>query len=112
MLILGAAIGYSIALVEELARAASLIVRWGPKETTTISLGTTPVTIGGGDDHVFLRGIPASAYRVWMERGKIFCMDQKSGRQSELKDNSTFTVARVEFQVNLSRKESPAARKA
>ena len=108
--ILGAAIGYSIALVEELARAASLIVRWGPKETTTISLGTTPVTIGGGDDHVFLRGIPASAYRVWMERGKIFCLDQKSGRQSELKDNSTFTVARVDFQVILSRKQPPAAR--
>lgn len=101
--ILGAAIGYAIAFVEELARTASLIVRWGPRETTTISLGTTPVTIGGGDDHVFLRGLPASAYRVWMEKGKILCMDQKSGRQSELKDNSTFTVARVDFQVTLSR---------
>lgn len=108
--ILGAAIGYAIAFVEEIARAASLIVRWGPKETTTISLGTTPVTIGGGDDHVFLRGLPAGAYRVWMERGKIFCMDQKSGRQSELKDNSTFTVARVDFQVTLGRKQPPAAR--
>ena len=106
--ILGAAIGYAIAFVEEIARAASLIVRWGPKETTTISLGTTPVTIGGGDDHVCLRGLPTSAYRVWMERGKIFCLDQKSGRQSELKDNSTFTVARVEFQVALSRKHSTA----
>lgn len=108
--ILGAAIGYAIAFVEEIARTASLIVRWGPRETTTISLGTTPVTIGGGDDHVFLRGLPASAYRVWMEKGKILCLDQKSGRQSELKDNSTFTVARVDFQVTLSRSQAATPR--
>ena len=108
--ILGAAIGYAIALVEELARAASLVVHWGPRETTTISLGTTPVTIGGGDDHVCLRGLPPKAYTVWMEGSRIFCKDQKSGRQSELKDNSTFTVARVEFQVTLSRKQPSGAR--
>jgi Ca-activated chloride channel family protein len=102
--ILGAAIGYSIALVEELARAASLIVRWGPKETTAITLGATPVTIGGGDDHVWLKGLPTKAYRVWMENGKVFCKDQQTGRQAELKDKSTFTVARVEFQVALRQK--------
>ena len=97
--ILGAAIGYSIALVEELARAASLIVHWGPRETTTISLGTTPVTIGGGDDHVALRGLQPKAYSVWMEGARVFCTDHKSGKQVELKDSGTFTVARVQFQV-------------
>jgi Ca-activated chloride channel family protein len=106
-IILGCAIGYSIALAEEIVRTASLIVRWGPRETSTINLGPKPITIGGGDDHVFLRGLHPKAYSVWMEGAKVFCKDEKKGKNVELVDKSTFTVARVEFQVALTEAPPP-----
>lgn len=110
--ILGAAIGYSIALAEEIDRAGSLIVRWGPRETTTLNLGPTPVTIGGGDDHVCLRGLQPKAFSVWLDGARVFCKDHKSGTQVELKDKGTFTVARVEFLVALKQSARPPARNA
>ena len=97
--ILGASLGFVIVTVEQYFRSASLAVLWGPRETTSITLGPKPVSIGGGEDHVWLKGLPAKAYLVWMEHGKIFCRDQQVGRQVELKDKSTFTVARVQFQI-------------
>ena len=109
-IILGAAIGYSIALAEEIVRTGSLIVRWGPRETTTLNLGSAPVTIGGGDDHVCLRGLQPLAFSVWMDGARIFCKDHKSGKQVELKDKGTFTVARVEFQVALKQSDRASVR--
>jgi hypothetical protein len=100
--ILGAALGFAIVAVEQLFRSATMSVIWGPRETTTITLGPTPVTIGGGDDHVWLKGLPPKAFVVWIERGKVFCKDQQAGKQTELKDGATFTVAKVQFQITTS----------
>ena len=97
--ILGAALGLAIITVEKLFRTATLNVLWGPRETTSLSLGITPVSIGGGDDHVWLKGLPPKAIVVWIERGKVFCKDQQTGKQTELKDGATFTVAKVQFQI-------------
>jgi uncharacterized membrane protein YeaQ/YmgE (transglycosylase-associated protein family) len=99
--ILGAALGVAIITIEQMFRTASLLVRWGPKETTTLNLGATPITIGGGDDHVCLRGIQPKAYSVWVEQGKVFCKDHMAGKQVEVKDKGTFTIARVDFQVSV-----------
>ena len=106
--ILGAALGLAIITVEKLFRTATLNVLWGPRETTSLSLGNTPVTIGGGDDHVWLKGLPPKAFLVWIERGKVFCKDQQTGRQNELKDGSTFTVARVQFRITTATPTTPA----
>lgn len=106
--ILGAALGLAIITVEKLFRTATLHVLWGPRETTTLSLGSTPVSIGGGDDHVWLKGIPPKAFLVWIERGKVFCKDQQTGKQNELRDGSTFTVARVQFRITTTSPTSPA----
>jgi hypothetical protein len=100
--ILGAALGLAIVTVEHLCRTASMKVMWGPRETTTITLAAKPVSIGGGDDHVWLKGLPPRAFLVWIERGKVFCKDQQTGKQIELKDGGTFTVARVQFQITAS----------
>jgi len=108
--ILGAALGLAIITVERLFRAATLNVIWGPREITTLSLGSTPVSIGGGDDHVRLHGIPPRAFLLWIERGRIFCKDQQTGKQTELKDGSTFTVARVQFRITIAgRPQSPGS---
>ena len=97
--ILGTALGLAIITVEKLFRTATLNVLWGPRETTSLSLGSTPVSIGGGDDHVWLKGLPPKAFLVWIERGKVFCKDQQTGKQIELKDGASFTVAKVQFQI-------------
>lgn len=97
--ILGAALGLAIITVEKLFRTATLNVLWGPREMTSLSLGSAPVSIGGGDDHVWLKGLPPKAFLVWIERGKVFCKDQQTGKQNELKVGSTFTVARVQFRI-------------
>ncbi len=100
--ILGAALGLAIVTVEQMFRTASMNVVWGPRETTTITLGAAPVSIDGGDDHVWLKGLPPRAFLVWIERGKVFCRDQQAGKQTELKNGATFTVARVQFQITAS----------
>ncbi len=106
--ILGAALGLAIITVEQLFRTATLNVLWGPRETTTLSLGSTPVTIGGGDDHVWLQGLPPKAFLVWTEQGRVLCKDQQTGRQNALKDGSIFTVARVQFQITTTLPSTPA----
>ena len=56
--ILGAALGLSLIIVEERYRSAYLEVHWAPNELSNFTLGTTPIFIGGGDDNIFINGIP------------------------------------------------------
>jgi len=97
--ILGAALGFAIITVEQLFRRATLTVLWGPRETTALSLGGTPISIGGGDDHVWLKGLAPKAFVLWTEHGKVLCRDQQTEKQNEFKNGSTFTVARVQFRI-------------
>ena len=97
--ILGICIGLMIALVEKLFREASLEVIWAPMETTHLSLGTRPITVGGGDDHVFVRGLPLNALRIVMVEGRITCT-QADGSQSQLKDQSRINVGTVVLVVH------------
>ena len=43
---LGFFIGLMIALLEQLTRKASILIHWNPTETTTLSLGDTPIILG------------------------------------------------------------------
>lgn len=73
----------AIVLVEQWFRVASLEVKWALKETTTVNLGSRPVMIGGGDDHVYLTGLPEHAMSVVLEQGRIFVTEVASGRRTE-----------------------------
>jgi hypothetical protein len=97
--LLGAALGLTIVTVEQIFRTASMTVVWAPKETTTVTLGTTPVSIGGGDDHVVIRGLPRRAVVIGMEQGKIFCTELTSGKKTQLKDKSTIDVGKVQIVI-------------
>jgi len=96
---LGLALGLAVVAIEEMTRAAQLEVIWGPKEITSVSLGAKPVLIGGGDDHVYISGVPEHALSVELTSGKVVCTEKSSGKRSDLKNGSRIKVGRVELLV-------------
>jgi len=82
--IMGCALGLAIVIAEALSREASLEVIWAPREITSLSLGPTPITIGGGDDHVYVSGLPPRAATIVLEHGGIYYTDTASGPSSEM----------------------------
>ena len=67
--ILGFFIGLMIALIEQLTREALLLIHWNQAETTTLSLGDTPITMGTSNK----AHIPLSKAQVYFpETAKIF----------------------------------------
>ncbi len=96
---LGLSLGVAVVAIEQITRDAKLEVIWGPKEITSVSLGAKPVLIGGGDDHVYIFGVPEHAISVELISGKIVCTEKLSGKKSDLKDGSRIKVGRVELIV-------------
>jgi hypothetical protein len=96
---LGLALGLAVVAVEALTREASLEVIWGPKEITSVGLGAKPVYVGGGDDHVYVAGIPEHALSIQLASGKVICTEKSSGKQSHLKDGSRIKMGREELVV-------------
>jgi Ca-activated chloride channel family protein len=97
--VLGAALGLAVVAIEEMFRAARLDVIWAPKEITSVTLGPKPVFIGGGDDHIFIDGLPQHALGVILESGKIQCIDNATGNRSDLKEGSRIQIGKVEVVV-------------
>jgi hypothetical protein len=97
--ILGGALGLAVIAVEEFFRSARLEIIWAPKEITSVTLGPKPVYIGGGDDHVFVAGLPEHAIGIVLENGRIECMQAGSDKRTLLKDGSRIKVGRVEIVV-------------
>ncbi|NCC60412.1 MAG: hypothetical protein EOM12_05635 [Verrucomicrobiae bacterium] len=101
--ILGAALGLCIVAAEKFRRAASLDVLWAYNEMTTITLGEMPVTIGGGDDHIYVHGLPEHAVSVVMKNGTISCKKADTGQASVLKDGSKIQIGTIIIKVNVSK---------
>lgn len=97
--ILGAALGLAIVVVEMMFREAFLEVIWAPKEKTTVTLGSRPVSIGGGDDHVHVRGLPSKAVQIAFDGGKIKYTDH-TGKKAEFKDGSKIQIGKLEIVVH------------
>jgi hypothetical protein len=97
--VLGAALGLAVVAIEEMFREARLDVIWAPKEVTSITLGSKPVFIGGGDDHIFIDGLPQHALGVILDNGKIQCIDNATGNRSDLKEGSRIQIGKVEVVV-------------
>jgi len=97
--ILGAALGLAITVAEVLFRQVSLEIRWAPNETTSVTLGTKPVYIGGGDDHAYVAGLPQHAASVVLEQGKIQYIDSATGKRTDLKDGSKIKIGKIDLVV-------------
>jgi uncharacterized membrane protein YeaQ/YmgE (transglycosylase-associated protein family) len=100
---LGAALGLAIVVVDSMFREASLEIVWAPREVTTVALGAIPVTIGGGDDHVFVAGLAQASARIVIEHGKIQYVDTATQRRTELRDGSKLKIGRIEVIVHATR---------
>lgn len=99
--ILGAALGLAVVAIEEAFRSASLEIIWAPKEITTVTLGSSPVYLGGGDDHIFVKGLPQNALSVVLKDGQIQCANHTTGSHNVLKDGSLIKVGKIEVVVRV-----------
>jgi len=97
---LGAALGIAIVVVDSIFREATLEIIWAPKEVTTVGLGGNMVTIGGGDDHIYVAGLSRKAAGVVIEQGKIQYVDIASGQRTDLRDGSRLKIGSIEIVVH------------
>lgn len=104
--ILGAGLGLAIIAIEETLRSAVLEIHWAPKEITSVTLGPKPVYLGGGDDHVYVVGLPQRALSVVLQNGQIQCTNHTNGVQTTLKDDSRIKIGKVEIVVRSKTSES------
>lgn len=110
--VMGAALGLALVAVDAMFRDATLEVVWARNETTSIPLGTRPVYIGGGDDHVSIPGLAEHAIALTLEEGRIRLFDKTSGRKTDLKDGSSVKIGKVELLIHAKSAAGKAASKA
>jgi hypothetical protein len=65
----------------------------------SITLCPSPIYIGGGDDHVYVAGLPHHAAAVAHEQGKIQYIETATGRRTDLKDGSRIKIGQIEIVV-------------
>jgi hypothetical protein len=97
---LGLALGLAMIVVEKLFREASLEVIWAPGETTNINLGAQAVTIGGGEDHVFVRGLPHHYASIVFTNGVIEYVESASGTHTPLKNGSRLEIGKLNLVIH------------
>ena len=86
-----------------LVREAYLEVIWATKEVTYVTLVTTPVFIGGGDDHVRVVGLPRMPASVVLNQGKIHYTDKATGKRIELKDGGKLQIGSIAIVIKAKR---------
>ena len=97
---LGLALGLAMIVVEKLFREASLEVIWAPNETTNFNLGAQAVTIGGGEDHVFVRGLPSRFASVAFSNGVIEYVETATGKHTPLKNGSRLEIGKLNLVIH------------
>lgn len=98
--LLGAALGLAVALVERMFREATLEIIWTPGQSSMMTLGENPVSIGGGDDHIRVKGLKPHAASVVLQDGKIQYIDIKTGKRTDLKNGSKLKIGKVQLAVH------------
>jgi len=96
---LGAALGVAVVTVEQIFRTANLEIIWAPNEVTSVTLGPKPVFLGGGDDHIFVAGLPQNALSVVLQNHEIHCTNHTNGSQNVLKEGSRIKIGKIEIVV-------------
>lgn len=100
---LGLFIALAMLVVERLFREASLEVIWAPNESTNFNLGAQAVTIGGGEDHVFVRGLPPRFASIVFANGLIEYVETASGARTPLKDGSRLEIGMLNLLIHAAR---------
>jgi hypothetical protein len=102
--ILGMSLGLSLVIIEERSRSAYLEVHWAPNEISTFTLGSIPIYLGGGEDDVYLSGIPHHAMSLVYSDGKVNGIYYVTGDRKELADGHRIRLGKVEIFVRIQHK--------
>lgn len=110
-LVLGFFIGLMVAIAETAFRRAWLEVRYGERETITVTLGPEPVKVGSDAKActVWARGAPALAMRFFVRDGAVICDDAVTGRESAVADGFEKEVGTLTVTVRTGSGTAPAA---
>jgi hypothetical protein len=104
-IILGGAVGLSVAVVEAMAREGYLRVIWGPGEFTTVNLGETPVTVGTGAESTIRipksSGFPPTIATFVMHGGQASMYHNMTGATHPLRDGNKLPLGTVTIEVKL-----------
>jgi hypothetical protein len=95
--IIGFAIGLMIMLADALFRKAWIEVRYGPRETRTLTLGPEPLRIGSDVAHcaVYVKDVPAIACSYRFEDGRVTCDDKMNDRTGPVPFGVPMTIGRL-----------------
>jgi len=99
--VLGFCIGLALTVAEVAFRRAWLEVRYGERETVTVTLGPEPVKIGSDAKActVWARGAAPVAVRFFVRDGRVICDDRESGTETAVGDGFEMDVGRVTVTV-------------
>ncbi len=65
-----------------------------------MNLGTQPILIGGGDDHIFINGLPQNSASIVLNDGKILYKDKATEKETILRNGSKLKIGKVEIVVH------------
>jgi hypothetical protein len=100
-LLVGFCIGLMVAIVEAAFRKAWLEVRYGARETITVTLGPEPVKIGGDAKMctVWARGAAPLALRFFVRNSQVICDDAVMKRETPVAEGFSKEVGNVTVTV-------------
>ena len=110
-LVLGLCIGLMVAVAEAAFRRAWLEVRYGERETITVTLGPEPVKVGSDAKActVWRAGAAAVALRFFVRDGKVICDDTVTGRETVAGDGFAKEVGTLTVTVRSGSGAAPPA---
>jgi hypothetical protein len=102
---LGFCIGLMVVAAETMFRRAWLEVRYGSRETITVTLGPEPVKVGGDAKActVWARGAKPVALRFFVRDGQVICDDRVNKCEIVAEDDYSQEVGNVTVTVHLDR---------
>jgi hypothetical protein len=95
--IIGFAIGLMIMLADALFRKAWIEVRYGPRETRTLTLGPEPLRVGSDAGHcaIYVKDVPAIACSYRFEGGRVICDDKMNNRTGPVAFGVPMAIGRL-----------------
>ncbi len=110
-LVLGLCIGLMVAVAEAAFRRAWLEVRYGERETITVTLGPEPVKVGSDAKActVWARGAAPVALRFFVRDGRVICDDTVMGRETAAGDGFAKEVGTLTVTVRTGSGAAPPA---
>ena len=97
--VLGLALGLAVVLAERLFQQASMEIVWAPNQTSRITLGEKPVSIGARGDDVVIAGLGPNTASVVFVGGNVQYIDNKTGKRTDLKNGSKLTIGTVKLVI-------------